>query len=143
MAEGWRVIGFDIEQHVYGEHRYPAQLVLQDVRTLHGRQSGHPGGMLNDIAIYIRGVQPVETGGEQAMKVNVIYNGMRHEIKITKASYGGALMDLARGHFSPSKNVGALGLFGHDGAEIAGNRTLAANGIKDGDELLLRPLVIR
>ena len=38
MAEGWRVIGFDIEQHVYGEHRYPAQLVLQDVRTLHGRQ---------------------------------------------------------------------------------------------------------
>jgi hypothetical protein len=38
LAEGYRVIGFDIEQHVYGEHRYPAQLVLQDVRTLHGRQ---------------------------------------------------------------------------------------------------------
>jgi hypothetical protein len=38
LAEGWDVIGFDIEQHVYGEHRYPAQLVLQDVLTLHGRQ---------------------------------------------------------------------------------------------------------
>jgi len=38
LAEGWDVIGFDIEQHVYGEHRYPAQLVLQDVRTLHGSQ---------------------------------------------------------------------------------------------------------
>jgi hypothetical protein len=38
LAEGFHVIGFDIEQHVYGEHRYPAQLVLQDVRTLHGRQ---------------------------------------------------------------------------------------------------------
>jgi hypothetical protein len=38
LAEGYQVIGFDIEQHVYGEHRYPAQLVLQDVRTLHGRQ---------------------------------------------------------------------------------------------------------
>ena len=38
LAEGYHVIGFDIEQHVYGEHRYPAQLVLQDVRTLHGRQ---------------------------------------------------------------------------------------------------------
>ena len=38
LAEGYEVIGFDIEQHVYGEHRYPAQLVLQDVRTLHGRQ---------------------------------------------------------------------------------------------------------
>jgi len=38
LAEGWRVIGFDIERHIYGEHRYPAQLVLQDVRTIHGKQ---------------------------------------------------------------------------------------------------------
>ena len=38
LAEGWDVVGFDIEQHVYGEHRYPAQLVIQDVRTLHGSQ---------------------------------------------------------------------------------------------------------
>jgi hypothetical protein len=38
LAEGWRVVGFDIEQHIYGEHRYPAQLVLQDVLTLDGRQ---------------------------------------------------------------------------------------------------------
>jgi len=33
LAEGWSVIGFDIEQRPY-----PAQLVLQDVRTLHGSQ---------------------------------------------------------------------------------------------------------
>lgn len=32
------VVGFDIERHDYGEHRYPAQLVIQDVRTLHGSQ---------------------------------------------------------------------------------------------------------
>lgn len=38
IAEGYEVIGFDIEQHVYGDERYPAQLVLQDVMTLHGRQ---------------------------------------------------------------------------------------------------------
>jgi hypothetical protein len=38
IAEGWDVVGFDIEQHVYGEHRYPAQLVIQDVLTLHGSQ---------------------------------------------------------------------------------------------------------
>lgn len=38
LAEGWDVIGFDIEQHVYGNQRYPAQLVLQDWLTLHGRQ---------------------------------------------------------------------------------------------------------
>ena len=38
LAEGYDVVGFDIEQHAYGEHRYPAQLVIQDVLTLHGRQ---------------------------------------------------------------------------------------------------------
>ncbi len=38
LAEGYDVIGFDIEAHVYGEHRYPAQLVLQDVLTIHGSQ---------------------------------------------------------------------------------------------------------
>jgi len=38
LAEGWDVIGFDIERHVYGNQKYPAQLVLQDVLTLHGRQ---------------------------------------------------------------------------------------------------------
>ena len=38
LIEGWDVVGFDIERHEYGEHRYPAQLVLQDVTTLHGSQ---------------------------------------------------------------------------------------------------------
>src|SRR6266581_4439123 len=38
LAEGYDVIGFDIEQHQYGEHRYPGQIVIQDVRTLHGSQ---------------------------------------------------------------------------------------------------------
>jgi C-5 cytosine-specific DNA methylase len=38
LAEGFDVVGFDIECHAYGEHRYPAQLVLQDVLTLHGSQ---------------------------------------------------------------------------------------------------------
>lgn len=38
LAEGYRVIGFDIERHVYGEHCYTAQLVLQDVLTIHGSQ---------------------------------------------------------------------------------------------------------
>jgi hypothetical protein len=38
LAENWRVIGFDIERHDYGAGGYPAQLVLQDVLTLHGSQ---------------------------------------------------------------------------------------------------------
>jgi hypothetical protein len=38
LAEGYDVIGFDIEQHIYGEHRYPGVLAIQDVLTLHGSQ---------------------------------------------------------------------------------------------------------
>lgn len=38
LAEGYDVVGFDIERHVYGDHRYPAQLVVQDALTLHGAQ---------------------------------------------------------------------------------------------------------
>ena len=38
LAEGWDVIGFDIERHDYGTGGYPGQLVLQDVCTLHGAQ---------------------------------------------------------------------------------------------------------
>jgi hypothetical protein len=38
LAEGYYVVGFDIERHQYGEHRYTGQLVIQDVLTLHGSQ---------------------------------------------------------------------------------------------------------
>lgn len=38
LAEGWDVVGFDVERHAYGDHRYPARLVLQDIRTIHGSQ---------------------------------------------------------------------------------------------------------
>lgn len=42
MAEGYECVGFDIERHEYAYHgavhRYPAQLVLQDVLTIHGRR---------------------------------------------------------------------------------------------------------
>lgn len=35
---GYYVVGFDIEHHAYGDQRYPAQMVIQDVLTLHGSQ---------------------------------------------------------------------------------------------------------
>lgn len=39
LAEGYDVVGFDLERHDYGDGlRYPGQLVIQDVRTLHGAQ---------------------------------------------------------------------------------------------------------
>lgn len=38
LAEGYDVIGFDIEQHVYDDEKYPGLLVVQDVHSIHGRQ---------------------------------------------------------------------------------------------------------
>jgi hypothetical protein len=38
QAAGWDVIGWDIERHAYDGERYPGQLVLGDVRALHGSQ---------------------------------------------------------------------------------------------------------
>lgn len=38
LAEGYDVVGFDIERHDYGTGGYSGQLVLQDVLTLHGSQ---------------------------------------------------------------------------------------------------------
>jgi hypothetical protein len=38
LAEGWQVVGFDIEKHDYGTGGYPGELVIQDVLTLDGRQ---------------------------------------------------------------------------------------------------------
>jgi hypothetical protein len=38
LAEGYRVVGFDIARHDYGNGSYPGKLALQDVLTLHGSQ---------------------------------------------------------------------------------------------------------
>jgi site-specific DNA-cytosine methylase len=38
LAEGFEAVGFDVERHNYGTGDYPAQLVLQDVLTIHGKQ---------------------------------------------------------------------------------------------------------
>lgn len=38
LAEGYDVIGYDIEAHEYGDERYPAKLIVQDILTLHGSQ---------------------------------------------------------------------------------------------------------
>ena len=35
---GYDVTGFDNVEHVYGEHRYPANLVVRDILTIHGRE---------------------------------------------------------------------------------------------------------
>lgn len=38
LSEGWQVRGYDIEEHQYGEERYPAELVLRNVLEMHGSE---------------------------------------------------------------------------------------------------------
>ena len=38
LSEGYRVIGFDVEKHDYGTGGYPGELVLRDVRSIHGSE---------------------------------------------------------------------------------------------------------
>jgi len=38
LAEGYRARGYDIEEHVYGEERYPGELVVRDVLQMHGSE---------------------------------------------------------------------------------------------------------
>lgn len=38
LANGYRCIGFDVEAHEYGEHRYPGELRIRDVRSIHGSE---------------------------------------------------------------------------------------------------------
>jgi hypothetical protein len=38
LSEGWRVRGYDIEAHEYGEDRYPTELVLRNVLEMHGSE---------------------------------------------------------------------------------------------------------
>jgi hypothetical protein len=38
LSEGWRVRGYDIEAHEYGEERYPAELVIRNVLDMHGSE---------------------------------------------------------------------------------------------------------
>jgi hypothetical protein len=38
LAEGWRVRGYDIEAHEYGDEKYPAELVIRNVLEMHGSE---------------------------------------------------------------------------------------------------------
>jgi hypothetical protein len=38
LSTGWRVRGYDIEAHEYGDERYPAELVLRNVLEMHGSE---------------------------------------------------------------------------------------------------------
>jgi hypothetical protein len=59
LSEGYRVIGFDIEAHDYGMGGYPGELVLRDVRSIHGSE-------FKDVAVIV-GSSPCQEFSYRAM----------------------------------------------------------------------------
>lgn len=41
LSEGWVVTGYDIEAHDYGMGGYPGELIIRDVRSIHGSELKH------------------------------------------------------------------------------------------------------
>ena len=59
MAEGYRCRGYDIEAHDYGTGGYPGELILRDVRSIHGSE-------LKDAAVIV-GSSPCQEFSYRAM----------------------------------------------------------------------------
>ena len=79
LAEGWDVIGFDIERHQYGDQKYPAQLVLQDVLTLDGRFLRHADMIVASPPCqrYSYMAMPFSRGKKQAAEIRADHTGAK------------------------------------------------------------------
>ena len=100
LAEGYEVVGFDIEAHVYGDQRYPAQLVLQDVLTIHGRQ-------FKDAAIIVAS-SPCQAYSYMAMpwtRAKQIANGLRGEGEFPEGYTGYRTIEELNALFEAPKRI--------------------------------------
>lgn len=76
------------------------------------------------------------------MKITIIYNGIPKEFDVSGDETVGALMGRAILTYHPPQKLAAImGFFDREGREL--HYTLASSRVKDGDELLMRPTVIR
>jgi len=77
IAEGYRAVGFDIERHEYGDKRYPGELVLQDVLTLHGRQFRDAAALVASPPCqkYSKMAMPFSSGKKQAAAIRADTTG--------------------------------------------------------------------
>jgi hypothetical protein len=77
------------------------------------------------------------------MQVDVLYNGRTHGFVYHADEHVLTLLEQARREFGVVTNPHLLGLFNLTGQELADGQSLADAGVKAGDELILRPSVIR
>jgi len=78
------------------------------------------------------------------MKITIIYNGIPKEFDTSKGETVGSLMGRAILTYHPPQKLAAImGFFDREGRELSAESTLSVSRVKDGDDLLMRPTVIR
>jgi hypothetical protein len=77
------------------------------------------------------------------MVVRVIYNGINYGFELEATATVGELHYRAVSHFGPVPDPELLAFFDREGRELGRSATLEGAGVKHGDDLLLRPTVIR
>lgn len=78
------------------------------------------------------------------MKITIIYNGIPKEFDASKDEKVDSLMGRAILTYHPPQKLAAImGFFDHEGRELQSENTLSASLVKDGNELLMRPTIIR
>ena len=76
-------------------------------------------------------------------KVDVLYNGVAKHFEVRPQELVKALLEQAIKKFGPIPNAHTLSLYNAGGQELDDNQTIAAAGVKAGDQLLLRPSQVK
>jgi hypothetical protein len=76
-------------------------------------------------------------------EVTITYNGVNKTFEATPHETVRVLLDRAIRAFGITQNAHLLGLFTQGGRELTDSKTLAEQGVKAKDHLLLRPSVVR
>jgi hypothetical protein len=75
--------------------------------------------------------------------VFVIYNGIERILEVRPEERVNTLREDAIRVFGPLQNPHLLALFTTDGRELNDTETLAREGVRNGEKLLLRPSAVR
>ena len=97
----------------------------------------------NDVAVAEAQRAEAEEKHPHEFVVFVIYNGVKKKFEVRRDELVQRLLEQARQAFGPIPNAHLLGLFTAAGVELQDAQTIAAAGVKPGEELLLRPSAVR
>jgi hypothetical protein len=87
--------------------------------------------------------QSAEQTASGRFEVKIDYNGLVKELTVEPQEKVQALLERAENEFKITQNRHTLALFNGSGVELNDTLSLKEAGVKNGDELLLRPSQIK